>query len=476
MRPFFPLISKGFQHSRQFSKAPWPNNSLGETDRHPGWRNSNWGGNVVWGGCEIIEPTSIGELQSIVAYSPKVRVIGSAYSCAPIVYSSDPEKPTLISLRRAPRTWSLDEKKKTVTVDAGTTYSELCHGLNNTKFALPNTAAISHIQIGGAIATASHGSSGKARDGRLTRSGLADAVMGLEIVGPDGTIRNIHKGHPQFTSSVVSLGMVGVVTRVTLSLVDDYDVIQRVHGAWPPTPTGTLGKLLSTLPQVMSQADSFSAFVKWNVDDFGVLVSRKQVPRGSKDSSPQRPLTAQKLLTEPIKEFLGGGDFQTTGVGRWHEKMHLWMNNGSQFVAQPHLQIAHFVPIQFAERALRATRSLASRWGNEVLYCELGAVRGDNHLLSPYSADAPNSPDSLSISHSFDGSLSAEKVMQRAAELEFVLRPFYARPHWGKLSAMTAADLRDLYGPRLKRFQEVQQQVDPNRKFTNGFLGGLLLD
>lgn len=457
--------------TRNFSKLQWPNNSWGETDRHPGWRTSNWSGTVAWDDCEVLEPTTIGELQSIIAYSPKVRVIGSAHSFTPLVRSSGRVKPTLLSLRHIPRTWSLDEKKKTVTVDAATTYSELCHALDKTGFALPNTSSLSHFQIAGAIATATHGSSGS-RNGRLTRSGLADTVVGLEIVGPDGTIRNVNKGHPQFSSSVVSLGMVGVVTRVTLSLVDDYDVIQRVYGKWPPTPTGTLSAFLSSLPKTIAQFDSFSAFVKWNVDDFGLLIGRKQVPRGATDSA---STTDPRLITGPIQGFLGQGDFATTGVGRWCDKMFLWKNNGSPFVSQPELQIAHFVPFRDVERALHATRKVVSTWGDEVLYCELRAVRGDEHLLSPYSADAPK-PDSFSISHSLDARLGVEKVRQRASELESVLRPYQVRPHWGKLTAMTASDLKEAYGLKLKRFQEVQQQVDPNRKFTNDYLEHLLLD
>jgi len=354
----------------------------------------------------------------------------------------------------------------------------LCHALNQTKFALSNTASLPQFQIAAAVATATHGSSGSDKDGRLLRGGLADSVVALEIVGPDGTIRTITKGHPQFTASVVSLGMMGVVTKVTLSLVDDYDIAQRVYGNWPPSPTGTLSLLIDSIPNVLSNCSSFSAFVKWNVDDFGMLILRQQIPRGF--SCPQLdPFFAkQPLQTKPIKGFLEGSDFETTSTGRWNDKLHVWMKNGLPFGPQggPELQMAHFVPLQSAVRALLETRKVASRWGDDVLYCEVRAVRGDDHLLSPYSADTSRSPDSLSISHGMDGRIGQAKVLERAAELEAVLRPFHARPHWAKLSSITPFDIQELYGMKLVMFRDVHTKVDPNRKFTNPYLDRMLLD
>ena len=52
-------------------------------DRHDGWRSSNWGANIRWGGgnAKLAEPTSLAELQEIVRAARCVRCIG-VWGCA----------------------------------------------------------------------------------------------------------------------------------------------------------------------------------------------------------------------------------------------------------------------------------------------------------------------------------------------------------------------------------------------------------
>jgi len=165
--------------------------------------------------------------------------VGSAHSFTPVVGLGDSDstkahKATpsnfddmqLVSFRKMPRIFDLDQKRKTLTVDAGSTYSEVCAALSSTGLALPNTASLPQFGVAGAVATGTHGSSGLGKDGRLVRSGLADAVLRMEIVGPDGEIRSLSRGDEGFSASVVSLGCMGMVTSVTLELVDDFDVFQ----------------------------------------------------------------------------------------------------------------------------------------------------------------------------------------------------------------------------------------------------------
>jgi xylitol oxidase len=54
--------------------------------------------------------------------------------------------------------------------------------------------------------------------------------------------------------------------------------------------------------------------------------------------------------------------------------------------------------------------------------------------------------------------------------IERELAPFQARPHWGKLFTMPAAQLRSVYGERLAEFIELAARFDPKGKFRNDFL------
>jgi xylitol oxidase len=50
---------------------------------------------------------------------------------------------------------------------------------------------------------------------------------------------------------------------------------------------------------------------------------------------------------------------------------------------------------------------------------------------------------------------------------------FDARPHWGKVCPLPAAELARLY-PRLRDFAVVQKQIDPADVFGNEWIRGIL--
>ena len=81
---------------------------------------------------------------------------------------------------------SLDANAKTVTVEGGIKYGELCPWLNDKGFALHNLASLPHISVAGAITTATHGSG-------VRNKNLCGPVEALEIVTADGDVINLLK-------------------------------------------------------------------------------------------------------------------------------------------------------------------------------------------------------------------------------------------------------------------------------------------
>jgi len=53
--------------------------------------------------------------------------------------------------------------------------------------------------------------------------------------------------------------------------------------------------------------------------------------------------------------------------------------------------------------------------------------------------------------------------------LEAALRPFEARPHWGKVFAMRASELDEIY-PKMEDFRRLLSEYDPTGKFRNAFI------
>ena len=66
-----------------------------------------------------------------------------------------------------------------------------------------------------------------------------------------------------------------------------------------------------------------------------------------------------------------------------------------------------------------------------------------------------------------------EAVSAVLPELEGLLLPLGARPHWGKCFAATRHALAAAY-PRLDDFRLLRDRSDPTRKFDNAFLDAVL--
>lgn len=156
--------------------------------------------------------------------------------------------------------------------------------------------------------------------------------------------------------------------------------------------------------------------------------------------------------------------------------MHIWMRDAKPFGPQAaaELQLEHFVPLRHAQEALERTRLVAAAWGSHNLYAEIRAVRGDGQLLSPSTCDDDEGTDTLAICNGLCGSLGEARVKQAAAVLEDALHDLRARPHWGKLSAVTPERLEELYGERLMRFRRVARERDPEGRFSNQWLDRMI--
>ncbi|MCD6053067.1 MAG: FAD-dependent oxidase [Rubrobacteraceae bacterium] len=134
-------------------------------DRSPG---RNWAGNYTYGAQKLHRPSTIEQVQEIIANAPRVRVLGSRHSFNDIADSSE-----LISLEAMPMDVVVDHAADTVSFNAALKYGELVHKLNAEGVALHNLASLPHISIAGAVATATHGSGETNPISTASWSGLA---------------------------------------------------------------------------------------------------------------------------------------------------------------------------------------------------------------------------------------------------------------------------------------------------------------
>ncbi|OIW13505.1 hypothetical protein TanjilG_29246 [Lupinus angustifolius] len=126
----------------------------------------------------------------------------------------------LISTKNLNKILKIDEKEKTIVVESGVTLREIISEAAKVGLALPYTPYWWGLTIGGIMGTGAHGSSlfGKG-------SAIHDYVLELRIVSPscpkDGyvKVRILNESNRyHFDAAKVSLGVLGVISQVTLKL------------------------------------------------------------------------------------------------------------------------------------------------------------------------------------------------------------------------------------------------------------------
>nr|CAB3446418.1 unnamed protein product [Digitaria exilis]CAB3449624.1 unnamed protein product [Digitaria exilis]CAB3503330.1 unnamed protein product [Digitaria exilis] len=125
----------------------------------------------------------------------------------------------LISTARLASAVEVDAAARTVTADAGAPLRAVIDAAEARGLSLAAAPYWEGVSVGGVVSTGSHGSSWWGRGGAVH-----DHVVGLRLVVPaeegDGWARvlSLRRGDDLFPAALVSLGLLGVVTKITLSL------------------------------------------------------------------------------------------------------------------------------------------------------------------------------------------------------------------------------------------------------------------
>ncbi|MDH6225999.1 MULTISPECIES: FAD-binding protein [Streptomyces] len=405
----------------------------------------NWAGTIDHGTARTLRPRTVDELRRIVAESPHVRAAGAGHSFSGVLSPAS----TVVLLDGLPPVVDVDPRAGTVTVSAGMRYAGVAEALHREGFALANLASLPDITVAGAVATGTHGSGD-------TVGSLAAAVTGLETVGPDGDLVRLRRDvdGDTFAGSVVGLGALGVVTRVTLEIEPAFEVVQSVRVDVP------LDAVRDRLDEVFAAAYSVSVFTTW--DDRANLWLKRRTDR------PAVPLPLGTPADRPLNPVPGADPAPCTtqldAPGPWHERLpHI--RTGTAPDVGEELQSEYFLPRSAARAAFRALRALGPVLAPVLQVGEVRTVRGDDLWLSPVHGRD-------SVAFHFTWVKDADRVAPVIAAVEEALAPLGARPHWAKLTAMGAAAILAGY-PRAADFRELLHKADPDGKFRNDVVDAL---
>ena len=412
----------------------------------------NWAGNYTYQADRIERPTSVEQLQEFVANADHVRALGSRHS-----FNSIADTPgTLVSLQGIDNDIVIDAEARTVTLNGGTKYGTLAEELSRKGFALHNLASLPHISVAGAISTATHGSGDR-------NGNLATAVTGLEIVTGTGELISVSRADtPDFAGIVVGLGALGVIARVTLDIEPIFSVRQDVFEELP------WSEVLDNFDAVTSAAYSVSLFTDWS----GETVQQAWLKSRVTDDAPAPAEffggTPALQARHPLPGISGLTCTQQMGVvGPWHDRLaHFRLAFTPSSGAE--LQSEYLLPREHAVAALTAMRGLTEAITPLLLVSEIRTMAADNLWLSA-------NYDRAGIALHFTWKPEQEAVEKVLLLIEAALAPFQARPHWGKLFQLRAAELTPLY-PKFQDFRDVAELMDPEHKFRNDFLTRTVFD
>jgi xylitol oxidase len=408
----------------------------------------NWAGNIVYDASTIHRPSSVDELRRLVAAATedggRIRALGTGHSFSSVADT----RGALVLLDGLPPTVEVAADRCSATVPAGMTYAEVATRLQAAGLALRNLGSLPHISVAGAVATGTHGSGD-------ANGGLGTAVVAVEMVTAGGELVRLEPGSPGFAGSVVALGALGIVTRLTLSVEPTYDVAQVVYE----------GLRLDDLDiEVFANGYSVSVFLDWASPTATQVWVKQRVRRPVLWEVPEdwRGAHPADGPRHPISGISPDACTVQGGVpGPWHERLPHFRPEFTPS-AGAELQSEFFLPRPALREALDALAPLADRIAPVLAVCELRTVAADELWLSPAYGR-----DSVTVHFTWHDDLAG--VLGVLPAIEERLVPLGARPHWGKVFTIGADEVGAGY-EMLAEFGKLRRQFDPGGVFGNDFV------
>lgn len=185
----------------------------------------NWSGTHSVTTDRFFQPETVEELRKIVKHShearQKLRPIGSCLSPNGLPLNSD----GMVSLANLDNVLSVDTKTNRVTVQAGARVSQIVEALRPLGLTLQNYASITEQQMGGITQVGAHGTGVKIPP-------VDEQVVSLRMIAPGLGSNEVYLSAEDIDPSLfqlarTSLGMLGIVTELTIQCVPAHKLIER---------------------------------------------------------------------------------------------------------------------------------------------------------------------------------------------------------------------------------------------------------
>ena len=417
----------------------------------------SWNENVTYKYKELYKITTQEELQEVVKDSEKIRVFGTKQSSADIASGLA----TLIDIRTYNKILSYNDSDHTVTVQAGVILGDLLEAIEAKGWCIPCLPDINTITISGALATGTHGTSGKL---------LCEYMTKCNIILANGSIKVVTKEDEIMDAFRVSLGVLGVLSEITFQC----EPIYTLHIKEGPEDDAVW---LPKIKERLIKHDFLRILWLPHTDKGYVITGDKIDPNTEviEDLGPKylkHRRTASKILykythifpwiTAIANKLLYRGFFSSTK----EHKGSLYQATVTKSRGST-LELAEWtIGLDKFSTVFEELKTEINKWSNKSFIhipMDIRFVYKDNTWLSyAYGEDIVTMgcvSRNAATADTYEAFKSIEKVFLK----------YGGKPHWGKRFMAKDAELNKVY-EKWNDFKLLRRKLDPSNKFLNPYL------
>lgn len=415
---------------------------------HTPWRN--------WSGWQTATPLSrlVPDDEAALATmlrgsSAPLRPVGSGHSFTALV----PTDGHLVVVDRLQGVLDVDKARAQVTLGAGTRLGDigpLLDAIDQGMFVLPD---IDRQTLAGATATGTHGTG-------IGFTNLSGYITRLRLVTSNGETLDLAEDDERLPAARVSLGALGVVTRITLRTRPAYRLKAR-------TWVQRTDEVLQTFDAAAAAHRHFEMFPLVHSDYALVLaIDETDDPIANPPETPEEATAFDDVMRswmqippQDRRPHINGLAEQAEPAERVDRSWRILANVRTHRFNE----MEYSVPAAAGADCLREVLATIERERLDVVMpLEYRYVKRDDAWLSMSYGDEDHA--AISVHRS-----ASEDYRPYFSRIEPIFWKYGGRPHWGKLHTLDATRLRRLY-PRFDEFLAVRRSLDPQGRLLNAHL------
>jgi FAD/FMN-containing dehydrogenase len=379
----------------------------------------NWSGSIRFHPQKIYEPTTEKEVIECIQFAQLkhlyIRPVGSSHSSSSIFESDN----LLISLKKFSKLKQIDFNSKRAVIGAAMTIEEAGKALLEEGLGIHNQGDINKQTLIGGSSASTHGTG-------INLKIVADFLTGVKLINGKGELveYNEDKNAETMKALRVSLGLLGVVTEVTLKLEPAFQLLRQ---EW----CTDILTCMSHLEELIVSNRNFDFY--WYPRNDQVKLRTWNIP----GSEPPPPNFA-KLVKEQV-----GPSYEMLSKDR-------------QLKFE---EMEYSIPYEFGPECFWEIRKKVKSFRKDVAWRVLfRTIAEDSNYLS-----LANNRKTVSISIHQNNTLPYEEYFTK---VEPIFNAYQGRPHWGKKHTLKAETIKKLY-PDWEKFMKIRKEFDPHNLFVS---------